>query len=146
MLREAGISLLLYNLGDDTGLPRRPSAVFAASDEMAFGALRALRRAGLRVPNDVSVLGFDDQDLADLLELSTVAARRRARRARRPASPGAIVRRKIPDISGDPVDKTSPSGQYRTAGKALSCSFSGIALFGRLRLCRSRSQIIADKH
>jgi LacI family repressor for deo operon, udp, cdd, tsx, nupC, and nupG len=49
---------------------RRPSAVFAASDEMAFGALR---RAGLRVPDDVSVLGFDDHDLADLLELSTVA-------------------------------------------------------------------------
>jgi LacI family transcriptional regulator, repressor for deo operon, udp, cdd, tsx, nupC, and nupG len=31
------------------GLPRRPTAVFAASDEMAFGALRPLRRAGLRV-------------------------------------------------------------------------------------------------
>jgi LacI family repressor for deo operon, udp, cdd, tsx, nupC, and nupG len=55
------------------GLPRRPTAVFAASDEMAFGALRTLRRAGLRVPEDVSVLGFDDHDLADLLELSTVA-------------------------------------------------------------------------
>jgi DNA-binding LacI/PurR family transcriptional regulator len=55
------------------GLPRRPTAVFAASDEMAFGALRTLRRAGLRVPEDVSVLGFDDHELADLLELSTVA-------------------------------------------------------------------------
>ncbi|MEV7038186.1 LacI family DNA-binding transcriptional regulator [Amycolatopsis sp. NPDC051061] len=55
------------------GLSRRPTAVFAASDEMAFGALRTLRRAGLRVPADVSVLGFDDHDLAGLLELSTVA-------------------------------------------------------------------------
>ncbi|MFJ1768370.1 LacI family DNA-binding transcriptional regulator [Amycolatopsis sp. NPDC088138] len=60
-------------MGTLLGLPRRPSAVFAASDEMAFGALRALRRAGLRVPHDVSVLGFDDHDLAGLLELSTVA-------------------------------------------------------------------------
>lgn len=51
----------------------RPTAVFAASDEMAFGALRALRRAGLRVPQDVSVLGFDDHEMADLLDLSTVA-------------------------------------------------------------------------
>lgn len=51
----------------------RPTAVFAASDEMAFGALRALRRTGLRVPDDVSVLGFDDHDLAELLDLSTVA-------------------------------------------------------------------------
>ncbi|MEV6625114.1 LacI family DNA-binding transcriptional regulator [Amycolatopsis sp. NPDC051106] len=60
-------------MGTLLGLPRRPTAVFAASDEMAFGALRTLRRAGLRVPEDVSVLGFDDHDLADLLELSTVA-------------------------------------------------------------------------
>ena len=60
-------------MGTLLGLPRRPSAVFAASDEMAFGALRALRRAGLRVPDDVSVLGFDDHDLAGLLELSAVA-------------------------------------------------------------------------
>ncbi len=60
-------------MGALLGLPRRPTAVFAASDEMAFGALRTLRRAGLRVPADVSVLGFDDHDLAGLLELSTVA-------------------------------------------------------------------------
>lgn len=60
-------------MGSLLGLRRRPTAVFAASDEMAFGALRTLRQAGLRVPADVSVLGFDNHDLADLLELSTVA-------------------------------------------------------------------------
>ncbi len=52
---------------------RRPTAVFAESDEMAFGALRALRHAGLRVPRDVSVVGFDDHDLAEALDLTTVA-------------------------------------------------------------------------
>ena len=41
-------------------LARRPDAVFAASDIMAIGALRALREAGLRVPEDVAVVGFDD--------------------------------------------------------------------------------------
>jgi LacI family transcriptional regulator len=41
-------------------LGRRPDAVFAASDIMAIGALRALREAGLRVPEDVAVVGFDD--------------------------------------------------------------------------------------
>ncbi len=41
-------------------LPHRPEAVFAASDIMAFGALRALREAGLSVPDDVAVVGFDD--------------------------------------------------------------------------------------
>jgi len=41
-------------------LPHKPDAVFCASDMMAVGALQALHEAGLRVPDDVSVIGFDD--------------------------------------------------------------------------------------
>ncbi len=41
-------------------IPRRPDAVFTGSDIMAIGALRALREAGLRVPEDVALVGFDD--------------------------------------------------------------------------------------
>ncbi len=40
------------------------TALFVASDVVAFGALRALREAGLRVPRDISVVGFDDIPLA----------------------------------------------------------------------------------
>jgi DNA-binding LacI/PurR family transcriptional regulator len=54
-------------------VPERPTAIFAASDEMAFGAVHALRTAGLRVPDDVSVIGIDDHELAEHLDLSTVA-------------------------------------------------------------------------
>jgi LacI family transcriptional regulator, repressor for deo operon, udp, cdd, tsx, nupC, and nupG len=49
-----------------------PTAVFAMSDEMAFGALRALRRHGLSPGRDVSIVGFDGHEMADLLDLTTV--------------------------------------------------------------------------
>ncbi|GAA4829095.1 LacI family DNA-binding transcriptional regulator [Luteimicrobium xylanilyticum] len=50
-----------------------PTAVFVHSDELAFGALQALRHRGLRVPDDVSVVSIDDHPLAELLDLTTVA-------------------------------------------------------------------------
>jgi LacI family repressor for deo operon, udp, cdd, tsx, nupC, and nupG len=53
-------------------LPQPPTALFAESDEMAYGALRAIRRAGLRVPEDIAVMGFDDQVNAEVMDLSTV--------------------------------------------------------------------------
>lgn len=52
--------------------PHRPSAVFAISDEMAFGAIRALRRHGLRPGVDVSIVGYDGHELAEMLDLTTV--------------------------------------------------------------------------
>ena len=42
-------------------LPEIPTAVFAVSDKTAFGALDAIRDAGLRVPEDISVVGFDNE-------------------------------------------------------------------------------------
>jgi LacI family transcriptional regulator len=41
-------------------LPQRPDAVFVASDAMAFAAMRAIQEAGLRIPEDMAVIGFDD--------------------------------------------------------------------------------------
>jgi LacI family repressor for deo operon, udp, cdd, tsx, nupC, and nupG len=63
---EAAMTRLLYA----TGGP--PTAVFCQSDEMAFGALSALRRARLRCPEDVSVIGMDGHELAGVLDLTTV--------------------------------------------------------------------------
>lgn len=52
----------------------RPTAVFAANDETAIGAIRAIKARGLTVPGDISVMGFDDQRIAGLYDppLTTV--------------------------------------------------------------------------
>ena len=52
--------------------PDPPTAVFAVTDEMAFGAIDEARRRGLRVPEDLAVVGFDDHDLAAMFRLTTV--------------------------------------------------------------------------
>jgi LacI family transcriptional regulator len=51
-----------------TLLPQLPNAVFAASDIMARGALRAIREANLRVPADVALVGFDDLPFAAYIQ------------------------------------------------------------------------------
>ena len=68
--RESGDHAMRQLLADDPRL----DAVFVASDVMALGALRALRKAGRRVPDDVAVVGFDDIDNARYTEpgLTTV--------------------------------------------------------------------------
>ncbi|MGN6849618.1 MAG: LacI family DNA-binding transcriptional regulator [Sphingomicrobium sp.] len=50
-------------------------AIFAANDNMAIGALEALRKAGMRVPQDVAIAGFDDIPLARHLGITTVRVR-----------------------------------------------------------------------
>ena len=51
----------------------RPTAIFAASDEMAIGAHLAARDLGLSVPQDLSIIGIDDHELAEFFQLTTVA-------------------------------------------------------------------------
>ena len=87
-LEEAGVTVdpELYQAADFTlqggygaakqllGNPRnRPTAVFAASDEMAIGTILAARDLGLHVPDDVSVVGVDDHELSDFFGLTTIA-------------------------------------------------------------------------
>jgi DNA-binding LacI/PurR family transcriptional regulator len=50
----------------------RPSAIFAASDTQALGVISAAHEAGLRVPDDLSVVGYDDIEIADYVGLTTV--------------------------------------------------------------------------
>lgn len=50
------------------------SAIFAASDDMAFGAIEALKEKGIRVPEEVSIIGYDDTIVAKLGDFSSVKA------------------------------------------------------------------------
>lgn len=52
---------------------RLPTAVFCHSDEIALGALRTLRRSGIAVPQQISIIGVDDHPSADISDLTTVA-------------------------------------------------------------------------
>jgi DNA-binding LacI/PurR family transcriptional regulator len=52
--------------------PDRPTAVFASSDVQALGVLAAARGAGLRVPEDLSIVGYDDIEVATYAGLTTV--------------------------------------------------------------------------
>ncbi|BEP13016.1 LacI family DNA-binding transcriptional regulator [Acidothermaceae bacterium B102] len=81
-----------------------PTAVYAHSDEVAMGALRTLRRAGLRVPEDMSVVGIDDHPLAELNDLTTVG--------QDVGEQGAVAGRMLVSIlRGEPVDRavTAPT-------------------------------------
>ena len=50
-----------------------PTAIFCHSDEMAFGAMKAIRKKGLRIPEDISIIGFDDHEIAQYVGLTTVS-------------------------------------------------------------------------
>lgn len=50
-------------------LPSRPTAVFAAYDSIAIGAMRAIKEAGLSIPDDISIVGIDDSNIAKYLSV-----------------------------------------------------------------------------
>jgi LacI family repressor for deo operon, udp, cdd, tsx, nupC, and nupG len=50
------------------GMATRPTGVYASCDESAIGFIKTVRAAGIRVPEDVSVIGFDGIEFADYIE------------------------------------------------------------------------------
>jgi LacI family transcriptional regulator len=87
-------------------LPEPPTAVFAASDDMAMGALSAIAQASLSVPGDVSLVGFDDDEVAPLLRppLTTV----RQNKPALGAAAGAALIRLIESEDATPPELVLP--------------------------------------
>jgi LacI family transcriptional regulator, repressor for deo operon, udp, cdd, tsx, nupC, and nupG len=109
-----------------------PTAVFAASDEMAMGCLFAARQAGVSIPGDVSVIGLDDHEMAVLHDLTTVA---------QPAyEQGHIAANLLLDLlRGQPVDTQHPIVVptqlvvRQTTGPVREATRAPAAAGGRLR-------------
>ena len=79
-------------------LPFEPDAVFVASDAMAIGALRALREAGKRVPEDIAIAGFDDIPVAARTDPPLTTVRQPIQRM------GAVAAETLIDMISHPDD------------------------------------------
>ncbi|MFF9488246.1 LacI family DNA-binding transcriptional regulator [Streptomyces sp. NPDC014676] len=82
-LRDVPCPALTVNAGRDAGhrilgLPTRPTAVFCANDLLALGVMQALYEAGLRVPDDIVVVGYDDIEFAASAVVPLTSVRRPA--------------------------------------------------------------------
>ncbi|WP_308431576.1 LacI family DNA-binding transcriptional regulator [Streptomyces lucensis] len=64
---------LITGIGQLLSLREPPTALFAEQDELAVAVIHTLRRAGIHVPDRMSVIGFDDHQVAQWFDLSTVA-------------------------------------------------------------------------
>lgn len=53
--------------------PQRPTAIFASTDELAMQLMSVVRQFGLRIPQDIAVIGFDDLDFAKHIGLTTIS-------------------------------------------------------------------------
>lgn len=62
--RQAACELLM--------MPERPTAIFAAADIQAIAVMKVARYLGLKIPQDLAIIGFDDLDMADYVGLTTV--------------------------------------------------------------------------
>jgi LacI family transcriptional regulator, galactose operon repressor len=77
-------------------LAHSPNAVFVASDTMALGALRALREAGKRVPQDIAIASYDDMPFAARIDPPLTSVRQPVQRA------GYVAAETLMDLISDP--------------------------------------------
>ncbi|MCP2032295.1 DNA-binding LacI/PurR family transcriptional regulator [Okibacterium sp. HSC-33S16] len=102
----------------------RPTAIFAACDEIAIGTIIAARRLGLRVPGDVSVIGIDGHEYAEMFSLTTIEQRPRDQGRKAVTSlldqiAGGEVLPAVVDVPARLVVRASTSTENADAGTPL---------------------------
>ena len=104
----------------------RPTALFAFSDLVAIGAYRAVQSLGLRIPHDVSIIGYDDIDLAAVLGPSLTTISFSITRV------GQVVARRMLRLieSGKPRDQLSRVLQPRLIERESVCAIGPAGLKG----------------
>ncbi|MEJ2732073.1 MAG: LacI family DNA-binding transcriptional regulator [Anaerolineae bacterium] len=89
------------------------TAIFAASDVMAVGALKALREAGARVPQDVALVGFDDVPLAAAVEPALTTVRQPIEQM------GSMAADLLLNLLENPPDEQAPAHRIVLPGKLV---------------------------
>ncbi len=84
----------------------RPTAVFCAADTAAFGVIAGLREGGLHVPEDVSVVGFDDIEMAAFYDPALTTIRQERRKLGRRAAEVLVARLEGRDAPGEVIAVT----------------------------------------
>ncbi|MFJ6819156.1 LacI family DNA-binding transcriptional regulator [Streptomyces niveus] len=97
----------------------RPEAILFANDQMAIGALHALERRGLRVPDDIAVTGFDGIPLSRIVRPSLTTVRQPMRRLGEEAV--ELLVRRLADPARDPVSLMLPVSVARRASCGCGC-------------------------
>lgn len=92
----------------------RPTAVFAASDEMAVGIMLAARDFGLQVPQDLSVVGIDGHELAETFGLTTVSQDPRGQGRLAAATALGLLKSVGKDSDGGPAAEAVQDQEYPT--------------------------------
>jgi LacI family transcriptional regulator len=90
-----------------------PTALFAASDSMAVGALKALREADLRVPEDVALVGFDDVPIASAIEPALTTVRQPIERL------GSMAADLLLNLIENPSDTEAPAHRLILPAKLI---------------------------
>jgi LacI family transcriptional regulator len=85
-------------------LANRPTAIFAASDLMAFGAMEAVRNHNLRIPEDVSILGFDDIPQAAYVHPGLTTIRQPLEQMGRLATQMLLKKIEDPEFAGERIE------------------------------------------